>query len=68
MRALINKPGWNYVILLQNHDVIVKSVYEMEQIYEWLGGANDIEITPEAGRLDKNFKWDPKSLKMFRNG
>ncbi|EGT56360.1 hypothetical protein CAEBREN_19876 [Caenorhabditis brenneri] len=67
MRVLINKPGWNYVILLQNHDIITKSVYEMEQIYEWLGGANDIEITPESGRLDNKFKWDPKSLKMFRN-
>ncbi|PIC46635.1 hypothetical protein B9Z55_006259 [Caenorhabditis nigoni] len=67
MRVLINKPGWNYVILLQNHDLITKSVYELEQVYEWLGGANDVEITPEAGRLDNKFKWDPKSLKMFRN-
>lgn len=68
LRVLINKPGWNYAILLQNHDVIVKSVYEIEQIYDWLGGANDIEITPEAGRVDnKKFKWDPVSLKMFRN-
>uniref|UniRef100_A0A1I7UUC3 Core-2/I-Branching enzyme n=1 Tax=Caenorhabditis tropicalis TaxID=1561998 RepID=A0A1I7UUC3_9PELO len=67
MRVLINKPGWNYVILLQNHDVIIKSVYEMEQIYEWLGGANDVEITPDAGRMNKTLKWDPRSLKMFRN-
>uniref|UniRef100_A0A8R1DFF2 Uncharacterized protein n=1 Tax=Caenorhabditis japonica TaxID=281687 RepID=A0A8R1DFF2_CAEJA len=67
LRALINKPGWSYAILLQNHDVITKSVYEMEQIYEWLGGANDVEITPEAGRVDKKFEWDPRSLKLFRN-
>ncbi|CAI2346376.1 unnamed protein product [Caenorhabditis sp. 36 PRJEB53466] len=67
LRVLINKPGWSYAILLQNHDVIIKSVYELEQVYEWLGGANDVEITPEAGRLDKKLSWDPKSLKMFRN-
>ncbi|CAB04881.4 beta-1,6-N-acetylglucosaminyltransferase [Caenorhabditis elegans] len=68
LRALINKPGWNYAILLQNHDLITKSVYELEKIFNWLGGANDVAIRPELGRLDKkHFKWDPMSLKLFRN-
>ncbi|CAD6194440.1 unnamed protein product [Caenorhabditis auriculariae] len=68
MKALINKPGWGYLILLQNHDFIIKSVYELVKIYGLLGGANDVELTPAGGdRVDKKFKWDPKSLKLFRN-
>lgn len=56
-------------MLLQNHDLLTKSVYELEQVYEWLGGANDVELLPEAQRLDEeNFKWDPRSLKMFPDG
>lgn len=47
----------------------MKSVYEMEQIFEWLGGANDIFVTHEIGRVDvKKLKWDPMSLKLFING
>ncbi|CAB3411061.1 unnamed protein product [Caenorhabditis bovis] len=67
MKALINKPGWGYVMLLQNHDIVIKSIYQLVEIYSILGGANDVEITPENGRIDKKLKWDPKSLKMFRN-
>ncbi|CAB03539.2 Beta-1,3-galactosyl-O-glycosyl-glycoprotein beta-1,6-N-acetylglucosaminyltransferase 3 [Caenorhabditis elegans] len=68
LKALLDIPGWNYALLLQNHDLIMKSVYEMEQIFEWLGGANDIFVTHEIGRVDvKKLKWDPMSLKLFIN-
>lgn len=67
MKALINKPGWGYLMLLQNHDVVGKSIYELVDIYEIMGGANDVEITPEIGRANKKFAWTPKSLQLFRN-
>lgn len=68
MKALINIPGWSYLMLLQNHDVFTKSVYEMDRIFELLDGANDVSVTKETeGRRKNHLKWDPISLKMFRN-
>ncbi|RCN29709.1 Core-2/I-Branching enzyme [Ancylostoma caninum] len=54
--------------LRQNHDVIIKSPYEMVEIYKLLEGANDVEITPCPGdRVDQSRQWDARSLKLFRN-
>lgn len=58
----------NLLGVLQNHDVIGKSIYEISRILKLLGGANDIEIVKEYGRVEKQFKWDLKTLKLFRNG
>lgn len=68
MEALLPIPGWNYLLLLQNFDVVVKSVYELERIYELMVGVNDIHYGKEIdGRRVSGLKWDPKSLKLFRN-
>ncbi|CAL2031930.1 unnamed protein product [Caenorhabditis brenneri] len=68
MEALLSRPDWSYLILLQNYDVITKSVYEMDRIFELLGGANDVATSVETpGRRKKHLKWDPKSLRLFRN-
>ncbi|KAL6734021.1 hypothetical protein Aduo_004608 [Ancylostoma duodenale] len=68
MKLLVQKQGWEYILLLQNHDVIIKSPYEMVEIYKLLEGANDIEITPcPEDRLDQTRQWDARSLNLFRN-
>ncbi|ULT94889.1 hypothetical protein L3Y34_003964 [Caenorhabditis briggsae] len=68
MEALLPKTGWKYILFLQNFDVIVKSVYELERIYELLGGVNDIHYCKEVeGRRIPGLSWDPKSMHLFRN-
>lgn len=54
-------------LLFQNHDVIGKSIYQISRIFELLDGANDIEIDKEFGRIDKTFRWDLRTLKLFRD-
>ncbi|KIH64946.1 hypothetical protein ANCDUO_04735 [Ancylostoma duodenale] len=52
----------------ENHDVIIKSPYEVATIFELLEGANDVEITPcPKDRLDLTEMWDARSLKLFAN-
>uniref|UniRef100_A0A1I7V015 DUF2939 domain-containing protein n=1 Tax=Caenorhabditis tropicalis TaxID=1561998 RepID=A0A1I7V015_9PELO len=48
----------------KNNDVIIKSIYEIERIFEIFGGANDVNIVKEIGeRRVSGLKWDPmKSL------
>ncbi|KAI3408872.1 hypothetical protein GPALN_007466 [Globodera pallida] len=41
---------WEYVAILQNHDVAIKTNREMVQIYRWLNGANDVEGRGWTGR------------------
>lgn len=61
--------GSHLIKALQNHDVIIKSPYEIVEIYKSLGGANDVEITPcPDGRWNHSLKWDARSLKLFANG
>ncbi|KAK5983873.1 Core-2/I-Branching enzyme, partial [Trichostrongylus colubriformis] len=68
LQLLVKKSGWEYVLRLQNHDVITKSPYEMVGIYRELDGANDVELTPcPEGRWNRNKKWDARSLKLFVN-
>ncbi|EFP12795.1 hypothetical protein CRE_05031 [Caenorhabditis remanei] len=68
MEALLRFPNWSYVMLLQNHDLITKSVYELDRIFEIMGGAADATSYWErAKRRLIGSKWDPKSLKFFRN-
>lgn len=69
MKKLESLRGWGYLMLLQNHDVITKSVYELDRIFELLGGVNDVFMSREIPeRRKKHLKWDLKSLKLFRNG
>ncbi|CAB63388.1 EGF-like domain-containing protein [Caenorhabditis elegans] len=68
MQSLLQFENWTYLLLLQNHDVISKSVYELARIFEILGGANDVNIGKEIDqRRVPGLKWDPKNLKLFRN-
>ncbi|KIH67339.1 Core-2/I-Branching enzyme [Ancylostoma duodenale] len=55
-------------VVYRNHDVIIKSPYEMVEIYKLLEGANDIEISPcPEDRLDQSRQWDARSLNLFRD-
>uniref|UniRef100_A0A1I7UGN0 Protein kinase domain-containing protein n=1 Tax=Caenorhabditis tropicalis TaxID=1561998 RepID=A0A1I7UGN0_9PELO len=68
MKALLLHSNWSYLMLLQNHDITTKTVYEMDQVFEALGGANDVYTAPEnEERRREDQKWDPESLKLFRN-
>ncbi|KAK6732741.1 hypothetical protein RB195_016851 [Necator americanus] len=68
MRMLLKEKGWEYVLLLQNHDVIIKSPYEMVEIYSLLGGANDVHVSRCPEELcSPEMKWTPRSLKLFLN-
>ncbi|ETN83048.1 Core-2/I-Branching enzyme [Necator americanus] len=62
MRMLLKEKGWEYVLLLQNHDVIIKSPYEMVEIYSLLGGANDVHVSRCPEELcSPEMKWTPQS-------
>ncbi|RCN27604.1 Core-2/I-Branching enzyme [Ancylostoma caninum] len=68
LKALINKPGWGYVLLMQNHDVIIKTVYETVAILDKLEGSNDVDIIPcENNRWNQSAKWDARSLRLYRD-
>ncbi|CAJ0598099.1 unnamed protein product [Cylicocyclus nassatus] len=68
LKLLSKFEGWQYAILLQNYDMMIKSVYETVLILEKLNGANDICTRPcELNRWDHTAKWDARSLKLFRN-
>uniref|UniRef100_A0A1I7U6W4 Nucleotide-diphospho-sugar transferase domain-containing protein n=1 Tax=Caenorhabditis tropicalis TaxID=1561998 RepID=A0A1I7U6W4_9PELO len=68
MESLVQRPNWSYLLLLQNHDVISKSVYELDRIFDLMGGANDVAMSMESkGRRKMNLKWDPRSLRLFKN-
>ncbi|PIO52890.1 hypothetical protein TELCIR_25796, partial [Teladorsagia circumcincta] len=42
MKSLMAYKGWGYVILMQNYDVVIKTVYETVNILRALAGANDV--------------------------
>ncbi|KAF1766371.1 hypothetical protein GCK72_006328 [Caenorhabditis remanei] len=67
MEKMVKIPNWGYFVLMQNHDVIGKTVYEISRIFEILDGANDIDIDKEFGRIEERFEWDLKTLRLFRD-
>ncbi|KAI3408874.1 hypothetical protein GPALN_007468 [Globodera pallida] len=59
---------WEYVAILQNYDVAIKTNREMVQIYRWLNGANDVEVTwPPKGRVNESLDWSFEAIRLFRN-
>jgi hypothetical protein len=63
----------------QNHDIQAKTNAEMVRIFQWLDGANDIEVVDPFDQTTKgarerivfylaNFDWTFKALKLFKNG
>ncbi|ETN76423.1 Core-2/I-Branching enzyme [Necator americanus] len=68
LKLLVDFQGWGYVLLMQNYDVMIKTVYETVAILNTLEGANDVHIRPcEDYRWNHSAKWDARSLKLYRN-
>ncbi|CAJ0606261.1 unnamed protein product [Cylicocyclus nassatus] len=68
LQLLSEHKSWGYVLLLQNYDMMIKTVYETVSILKEFGGANDICVRPcERKRWNHSAKWDVRSLKLFRN-
>uniref|UniRef100_A0A914I292 Uncharacterized protein n=1 Tax=Globodera rostochiensis TaxID=31243 RepID=A0A914I292_GLORO len=60
---------WHYAIMLQNHDVQMKTNEELVQIFKWMNGTNDIQYT-KIGSHHVDFakhSWTLSHLKLFRN-
>ncbi|CAJ0607509.1 unnamed protein product [Cylicocyclus nassatus] len=67
LKVLTEVDGWKYALLLQNYDLVIKSVKEFIAIYNILGGANDIPLhkcETRCQNLDKQ-KWDAKTLRFY---
>ncbi|KAH7730137.1 core-2/I-Branching enzyme family protein [Aphelenchoides avenae] len=69
MKALLKKsPEWKYLILLQNHDVALKTNQEMMQILQWFNGANDVQtVSVPRERVDFSKNWTFEALRLFKN-
>ncbi|EYC05288.1 hypothetical protein Y032_0083g1682 [Ancylostoma ceylanicum] len=68
LKLFANIPGWGYALLMQNYDVMIKTVYETVAILEKLEGANDVHIRPcEEGRWNHSYKWDARTLRLYRD-
>jgi hypothetical protein len=68
---LLTKPqrNWNYVVVLQNHDIPLRTPREIAQIMKWLNGANDLETThADKGRIQWKMDWSFTALRLFKNG
>uniref|UniRef100_A0A914I421 Uncharacterized protein n=1 Tax=Globodera rostochiensis TaxID=31243 RepID=A0A914I421_GLORO len=55
---------WEYVALLQNHDVAIKTNQEMVQIYRWLNGANDVDVKAGAEEGNRSDLQNPKGCDL----
>uniref|UniRef100_A0A915CX10 Uncharacterized protein n=2 Tax=Ditylenchus dipsaci TaxID=166011 RepID=A0A915CX10_9BILA len=69
IKELVEMP-WKYVILLQNHDIQIRTNLEIVQVLQWLNGTNDIEVAkPPASRIPTGVgsELDFESLRLFRN-
>ncbi|KAI6177789.1 hypothetical protein M3Y97_00945900 [Aphelenchoides bicaudatus] len=56
---------WKYVMMLQNHDVSLKTNQEMVQIFKWMNGTND--VTTQERNQWKHLPWDFQSLRLFKD-
>uniref|UniRef100_A0A914C1W2 Uncharacterized protein n=1 Tax=Acrobeloides nanus TaxID=290746 RepID=A0A914C1W2_9BILA len=61
---------WKYIILMQNHDILLRTNYELVKIFTWFNGTNDISadnMQPYMYRIDTNYKWTFDNLKLFKD-
>uniref|UniRef100_A0A7I5E8W6 Glycosyltransferase family 92 protein n=1 Tax=Haemonchus contortus TaxID=6289 RepID=A0A7I5E8W6_HAECO len=69
LKLLVHIPGWEYLIRMQNYDIMLKSVYETVSIFQALHGRNDISVTDcDPRRWDHSAKWDLRSLNLYPEG
>uniref|UniRef100_A0A914NHB8 Uncharacterized protein n=1 Tax=Meloidogyne incognita TaxID=6306 RepID=A0A914NHB8_MELIC len=62
------KEDWKYVVLLQNHDLPLRTNAELVRIFKAYNGTNDIatkNIVPNT--VVKSLDWSLKGLRLYRN-
>jgi len=58
----------NGYIILQNHDINLRTNAEAVQIFQLLNGSNDVEVTYlPRDRVNMSQDWSFESLRLFRN-
>ncbi|KAI6223378.1 hypothetical protein M3Y95_00883900 [Aphelenchoides besseyi] len=67
----LSKPEykWKYLVMLQNHDIPLKTNQELIQIFKWFNGTNDIaaeRVQPE--RINPEVDWSFEAMNFFKNG
>ncbi|KAK5968751.1 Core-2/I-Branching enzyme [Trichostrongylus colubriformis] len=67
LKLLEKKGTWEYVVLQQNHDVVIRTNEELKHIFQALNGSNDVQINPCSSYFcDKSLTWDAESLDVFQ--
>uniref|UniRef100_A0A0M3II45 Core-2/I-Branching enzyme n=1 Tax=Ascaris lumbricoides TaxID=6252 RepID=A0A0M3II45_ASCLU len=67
-RLLLTRPKWKYLITLQNHDIPLRTNFELVNILQALNGSNDVGVLhaiPE--RIPKHIQWTYKALHLFKD-
>ncbi|KAI6170635.1 N-acetyllactosaminide beta-1,6-N-acetylglucosaminyl-transferase, isoform C [Aphelenchoides bicaudatus] len=60
--------NWKYLVLLQNHDVALKTNQELVHIYKLFNGTNDISAgSPPWERINRHANWTFEALHLFKN-
>jgi hypothetical protein len=62
---------WRYLLVLQNHDVQMRTNEELVQIFKWMNGANDMAIRNVGfieGFLNQTVDWTFDGLRLIKNG
>ncbi|KAI6197575.1 Beta-1,3-galactosyl-O-glycosyl-glycoprotein beta-1,6-N-acetylglucosaminyltransferase 3 [Aphelenchoides besseyi] len=66
----LSKPEykWKYMVMLQNHDIPLKTNQEMIQIFKWFNGSNDVASWPAPKeRINPNVTWSFEDMHLFKN-
>ncbi|KAI6186012.1 Beta-1,3-galactosyl-O-glycosyl-glycoprotein beta-1,6-N-acetylglucosaminyltransferase 3 [Aphelenchoides besseyi] len=59
---------WKYLVLLQNHDVPLKTNQELIQIFKWFNGTNDVAAAKvDDNRINPKANWTFAAMNLFKN-
>ncbi|PAV78042.1 hypothetical protein WR25_00924 isoform B [Diploscapter pachys] len=69
MKTLIERDSkWQHILLLQNFDMIVRTMKEIVEMSKIFNGTQSIQVVgPIYGRYDNKANWTPKGLKLWKN-
>ncbi|MFH4974663.1 hypothetical protein AB6A40_001372 [Gnathostoma spinigerum] len=68
LKVIIEKSGWKYAIILQNHDIPIKTNREIVDILKLFNGSNDIAVYAQSKRRTPRFdNWTYAALHLFKD-
>ncbi|VDM49275.1 unnamed protein product [Toxocara canis] len=68
LRLLLARPMWKYAITLQNHDIPLRTNFELVNVLRALNGSNDVGVMHTIrDRIPKNNSFTYKSLRLFKD-